>query len=322
VNLKQLAGSALAGLALVGAGSAHAAFPDKPITIVVPFPAGGTNDIIARTLSARLMKELKQTVVVENRPGAGGNIGAQDVARSPADGYNLLLSTAGPLSINQHLYKNAGYDPVTSFAPIALIASVPIMLVSNPAAPFTNVAGMIAYAKANPGKLSYGSQGNGTTSHLTMELLKSKTQINLTHIPYRGSAPASTDLMGGVIQVMFDNSPSTLPFVKSGKMRALGVATDKRVKGMDDIPTVAETVPGFSSQAWFGLVAPAHTPDAIVALLNKTVNKILASDEYRKELANSGTDPLGGSTADFAKFQQEEAVKWGKIVDAAGIKLD
>jgi tripartite-type tricarboxylate transporter receptor subunit TctC len=322
VNLKQLAGSALAGMALLGAGSAQAAFPDKPITIVVPFPAGGTNDIIARTLSVRLMKELKQTVVVENRPGAGGNIGAQDVARSDADGYILLLSTAGPLSINQHLYKNAGYDPVTSFAPIALIASVPIMLVSNPSAPFTTVAGMIAYAKANPGKLSYGSQGNGTTSHLTMELLKSKTQISLTHIPYRGSAPASTDLMGGVIQVMFDNSPSTLPFVKSGKMRALGVATDKRVKGMDDIPTVAETVPGFSSQAWFGLVAPAHTPDATVALLNKTVNKILASDEYRKELANSGTDPLGGSTADFAKFQKEEAVKWGKIVDAAGIKLD
>ncbi len=322
MQIKSFALGTFAAALLATSASALAAFPEKPITFVVPFPPGGTTDIIARTLAAKLGEELKQTVVVENRPGAGGNIGAQSVARAQADGYTLLLSTAGPLSINQHLYKNPGYDPVSSFAPVALIAAVPIMLVANPSAPFKTTAELIAYAKANPGKISYGSQGNGTTSHLTMELLKTQAGIQLVHIPYRGSAPAATDLIGGTIQVMFDNSPSTLPFVQAGKMRALAVASEKRVPGLDNIPAVSETVPGFSSQAWFGLVAPAATPAATVAILNQAVNKILASDEYKKVLAKSGTDPLGGSPADFAKYRDAETIKWGKIVKASGTQLD
>ncbi|MBX6318359.1 tripartite tricarboxylate transporter substrate binding protein [Pigmentiphaga sp.] len=314
---------ALTALALVAASAcAHAAYPEKPITFVVPFPPGGTTDIIARTLAARVGAELKQTVIVENRPGAGGNVGAQSVARAQPDGYTLLLSTAGPLSINQHLYKNPGYDPVTSFAPVALLAAVPIMLVANPSAPFKTVAELIDYARKNPNKLSYGSQGNGTTSHLTMELLKTQAGINIQHIPYRGSAPAATDLMAGVVQVMFDNSPSTLPYVKAGKMHGLGVASPKRVKGMEDLPSVSETLPGFASEAWFGLVAPAGTPEATVDLLNKTINKVLASAEYKEELAKSGTQPLGGTPADFARYRDAETAKWGKIVQAAGIKLD
>ncbi|OVZ60662.1 LacI family transcriptional regulator [Pigmentiphaga sp. NML080357] len=307
---------------LAAAVPAHAAYPEKPITFVVPFPPGGTTDIIARSLAARLGAELKQTVIVENRPGAGGNVGAQGVARAQPDGYTLLLSTAGPLSINQHLYKNPGYDPATSFAPVALVAAVPIMLVANPSAPFKTAAELIDYARKHPDKLSYGSQGNGTTSHLTMELLKTQAGVSIQHIPYRGSAPAATDLMGGVVQVMFDNSPSTLPFVKAGKMRALGVASPKRVKGMDDLPSLSETLPGFASEAWFGLVAPAATPAATVDILNKAINRILSSAEYRQELANSGTEPLGGTPADFAKYRDAETAKWGKIVQAAGIKLD
>jgi len=312
----------LAAAMLAAGASAHAGYPEKPITFVVPFPPGGTTDIIARSLAARLGTELRQTVVVENRPGAGGNIGAQAVARAQPDGYTLLLSTAGPLSIHQHLYKNPGYDPATSFAPVALVAAVPIMLVANPSAPFKTVAELVDYARKHPGKLSYGSQGNGTTSHLTMELLKTQAGIGIQHIPYRGSAPAATDLMGGVVQVMFDNSPSTLPFVKGGKMRALGVASPKRVKGMEDIPAVAETLPGFTSEAWFGLVAPASTPAATVDTLNKAVNKILSSAEYKQELATSGTEPLGGTPADFAKYRSAEAAKWGDIVRAADIRLD
>ncbi|MDB6000602.1 MAG: tripartite tricarboxylate transporter substrate binding protein, partial [Rhizobacter sp.] len=198
-------------------------FPSRPLTIVVPFPPGGTTDILARSVAEGMGRELKQTVVVDNRSGAGGNVGAEMVARAKPDGYTLLVTTAGPLSINQHLYKRLGYDPVKDFAPIGMLASVPIMLVSNPAQPFKTVAELIAYAKANPGKLTYGSQGNGTTSHLTMELLKSQAGIDLVHVPYRGSAPAATDLIGGTINVMFDNSPSTLPFVEAGRMRGLGV---------------------------------------------------------------------------------------------------
>lgn len=323
MTISPLASVLVASLTIAASmASAHAAFPEKPITMVVPFPAGGTTDLIARQLASRMGAELKQTIVVENRPGAGGNVGSAAVARAQPDGYTVLLSTAGPLSINQHLYKDPGYNPVTSFTPIALVASVPIMLVANPSAPFKTVAELIAYAKANPNKISYGSQGNGTTSHLTMELLKTQAGIGLMHVPYRGSAPAATDLMGGTIQVMFDNSPSTLPYVKADRMRPLGVASEKRVKGLDDLPAISETVKGFSSTAWFGLVAPAETPPAVANRLNKVLNDVLASAAFRKELAASGGEPMGGSAADFARFRDAETIKWGEIVKAAGIKLD
>lgn len=222
---------ALCGVALAAAfGASYAqSFPERPITLVVPFPPGGTTDILARAIAEKMTRDLKQTVLVENRSGAGGNTGADLVAKSKPDGHTLLLSAAGPLSINQHLYARQSYDPLRDFAPVSLLAAVPIMLVSNPQRPFQNLSEFIAYAKANPGKLSYGSQGNGTTSHLTMELLKRRAGLEITHVPYRGSAPASTDLMGGQIDIMFDNSPSTLPHVQSQKMRGLAVASSKRV---------------------------------------------------------------------------------------------
>src|SRR5690606_15936644 len=199
---------------------------------------------------------------------------------------------------------------------------VPIMLVSTPSAPFKTVAELIEYAKQNPGKISYGSQGNGTTSHLTMELLKTTLDLKMQHIPYRGSAPASADLMGGYVSVMFDNSPSTLPFVQSGKMHGLGIASEQRVDSMKDLPAISETVPGFASEAWFGIVAPANTPDAVIEQLNKATNSMLSNEDFRAVLDKSGTQPLGGSVADFVKFRDAEIEKWGKIVKQAGVKLD
>ncbi|MDB5840256.1 MAG: tripartite tricarboxylate transporter substrate binding protein [Herminiimonas sp.] len=308
--------------ALLLSVSAWAQYPNQTITLVVPFPPGGTTDVIARVLAERMTRELKQTVVVENRGGAGGNLGTQFVARAPANGYTLLVSTAGPLSINHNLYANAGYDPVKNFAPVALLAHVPIMLVTNPSTPFKTVQDMLTYAKANPGKLFYGSQGNGTTSHLTMELLKFKTGTSIEHVPYRGSAPAATDLIGGAIQVMFDNSPTTLPQVRANRMRALGVATKSRVKGMDDIPAIAETVKGFESVAWFGLVAPAGTPPDIVKRLNGVVNQILAQQDVREKFAATGVDLAGGTPQDLADFMASEIAMWAQVIKTAKIKVD
>ncbi|UHL63783.1 tripartite tricarboxylate transporter substrate binding protein [Paralcaligenes sp. KSB-10] len=312
---------AAALLAIPAAPSQAAAYPSEPISIVVPFPPGGTTDLVARVLAEKLALQLKQSVIVKNRQGAGGNIGAAEVARAKPDGYTLLLSSAGPLSINQQLYANPGYDPIKDFAPVSLVASVPIMLVSNPKAPFTTLAGLIAYAKAHPGQLSYGSQGSGTTSHLTMELLKLDAGIDLQHIPYRGSAPAAADLIGGQIQVMFDNSPTTLPQVKAGTMRALGVASSHRIPEMKNIPAIAEIVPGFESEAWFGLVAPAGTPAQTVDTLNAAVRRVLADPAVISRFRAVGVNLVGDSPSEFRRFIQAEVGKWGKIIKATGLKL-
>jgi tripartite-type tricarboxylate transporter receptor subunit TctC len=318
-RLAALAGAALASLAL---GASAQSFPTKPITLVVPFPPGGSTDIVARAVAEGMGRELKQSVIVENRAGAGGNLGAEAVVRAQPDGYTLLVSTAGPLAINHHLYSRQSYQPSRDFAPVALLGSVPIMLVTGPQQPFKTVAELIAHAKANPGKLSYGSQGNGTTSHLTMELLKSQAGIFMVHVPYRGSAPAATDLMGGQVHVMFDNSPSTLPFVQGGKMRALGVANPRRVPAMKDIPAIAETVKGFDSAAWFALVAPAKTPPEVVRALNAAVNATLKRPDVREKFAASGAELAGGTPEDLAKFMRQESDKWQRVVRAANVKLD
>jgi len=317
--LRALAGAALAGLLPVAA--AQAAYPERAITIVVPFPAGGTTDVVARVLADKLSGIFKQSVIVENRQGAGGNIGAAYVARAKADGYTLLVSSAGPLSINQQLYANPGYDPARDFAPVSLLASVPIMLAANPQAPYTSVAELIAYAKQHPGSIAYGSQGSGTTSHLTMELLKLEAGIDLQHIPYRGSAPAATDLIGGQIQVMFDNSPTTYPQVRAGAMRALGVASAQRITSMKDIPAIAETVPGFESEAWFGLVAPAGTPEDVVRDLNAAVRQVLADPAVIKRFDEVGVRLVGDTPQAFGQFIQAEMAKWGKIIQATGLRL-
>ena len=315
----------LAGIAVVGslstATALAASYPERAIKIVVPFPAGGTTDVVARVLAEKMSTILKQSCIVENLQGAGGNIGAANVARAKADGYTLLVSSAGPLSINQQLYANPGYNPTQDFSPVSLLATVPIMLVANSKVPFRSVGELIEYAKSHPGDISYGSQGSGTTSHLTMELFKQETGIDLQHIPYRGSAPAATDLIGGQIQVMFDNSPTTYPQVQSGTMRALGVASLKRVDGMKDIPAIAETVPGFESEAWFGLVAPAGTPDSVVDTLNAAVRQVLSNPEVIERFNEVGVRLVGDSPKAFGQFIQTEQEKWGKIIKATGLKL-
>lgn len=294
----------------------------KAATIIVPFPAGGTTDIIARTMAEGLGRELGQTFIVENKPGAGGNVGAEFVARAKPDGSTLMVSTAGPLAINPHLYARLGYDPLKDFTSIGKLATVPIMLVANPQQPFTNVAEFIAYAKAHPGKLSYGSQGNGTTSHLTMELLKNQAGIQITHIPYRGSAPAANDLMGGVVQVAFDNSPSTLPFVQSGRMRALGIASAKRSPQLKELPAISETVPGFESDAWFAIVGPNGMSVEMQARLNAAMNKTLQRPDLQARFTALGVTLVGGTPQVLSQFIREENDKWAKVIKAANVQLD
>ena len=316
VRLRRICGAVL--LAAVTTTS----WAQKAATIIVPFPAGGTTDIIARTMAEGLGRELGQTFIVENKPGAGGNEGAEFVARAKPDGNTLMVSTAGPLAINPHLYARLGYDPLKDFTSIGKLATVPIMLVANPQQPFTNVAEFIAYAKAHPGKLSYGSQGNGTTSHLTMELLKNQAGIQITHIPYRGSAPAANDLMGGVVQVAFDNSPSTLPFVQSGRMRALGIASAKRSPQLKELPAISETVPGFESDAWFAIVGPNGMSAEMQARLNAAMNKTLQRPDLQARFTALGVTLVGGTPQVLSQFIREENDKWAKVIKAANVQLD
>jgi tripartite-type tricarboxylate transporter receptor subunit TctC len=304
--------------------AAHAqAFPTKPITIVVPFSAGGTTDILARVIGQYMSKDLGQPVIVDNRAGAGGNIGAQNVARAAADGYTLLMGTVGTHAINQSLYKKMAFDPVKDFAPLSRVALVPNLLVANPAQPFKNVKELIAYAKANPGKVTFGSSGSGSSIHLSGEMFQQMAGVEMQHIPYKGSAPAVTDLLGGQIAVMFDNMPSAIGHVKAGKLRALAVTTPKRSPALPDVPTIAEAgVPGYSATSWFGLLAPAHTPAPVLAKLNASILKALADPDVKKKMAEQGAEPYGEKPEQFAEFIRSETAKWGKIVKQSGATAD
>lgn len=300
-----------------------APYPAKPIKLVVPFAAGGTTDILGRAAAAELTKAGMQTIV-ENRPGAGGNIGAEMVAKSAPDGYTLLMGTVGTHGINQSLYGRLPYDPVKDFAPVTLLAMVPNVLVVHPALPVGGVSDLIALAKSKPGKLNYASSGNGTSIHLSGELFKSMTGTYMTHIPYRGSAPALTDLIGGQADLMFDNLPSALPHIKSGKLRALGVTSGNPSPALPGVPTIAEAGPvrGYEATSWFGVLAPAGTPSDIVLKLQQTLSKALASPEMREKLVSQGAEPVGDTPEQFARHIQAETAKWAKVVQASGAKVD
>ena len=305
------------------AQTASAAYPTKPIRLVVPFVAGGTTDILGRAAAAELTKAGMQTVV-ENRPGAGGNIGAEMVAKAAPDGYTLLVGTVGTHGINQSLYGKLPYDPIKDFAPITLLATVPNVLVVHPSLPAKNVKELIDLAKSKPGKLNYASSGNGTSIHLSAELFKTMTGTFMTHIPYRGSSAALTDLVGGQAELMFDNLPSALPYIKSGKLRALGVTSDKRSPALPDVPTIAEAGPikGYEASSWFGVLAPAGTPKEIVDKLHQTLSKALGTPELREKLVSQGADPVGNTPDQFAEHIQKETAKWSKVVKASGAKID
>jgi tripartite-type tricarboxylate transporter receptor subunit TctC len=322
---------AVAALALVAAGPGQAqapVWPAKPVRIIVPFPPGGTTDIVARSIGVELQRMWQQPVVIENRAGAGGNIGAEAVAKSAPDGYTLLMGTVGTHAINAALFAQSGtkmpFDPARDFVPITLAAGVPNVMVINPKLPVNSVAEFIAYAKARPGQLNMASSGNGTSIHLTGELFKTVTGVYMVHFPYRGSAPAVTDLIAGNMNVMFDNLPSALPHIKSGRLKALAVTSRTRSPALPDVPTIEEAagLKGFDASSWFGLFAPAGTPRTVVDKIQADVAKALAQPAVRERFIGQGADP-GGSTPDqFAAFIRAETDKWTRVVKFSGAKVD
>src|SRR5438132_4050329 len=323
-NMRILQRGALAALlALVALGASAQAYPTRPIRLVVPFPAGGTTDILARAAGQKLTESLGQSVIVDNRPGAAGNIGADIVAKSAPDGYTLLMGTVGTHAINASLYSKMPYDHVKDFTPVVLVAAVPNVLEVNPALPVNSVADLIKLAKAKPGQINFASSGSGTSIHLSGELFKTMAGVDMTHIPYKGSAPAITDLIGGQVQVMFDNLPSSLQFIKAGKLRAIAVTSAKRAPALPDVPTIAESgLPGFEASSWFGIVAPAGTPPAIIARINNDVDQWLQSNEAKEKLLAQGAIPAGGTPEQFAAHILAETEKWAKGVKASGAKVD
>ncbi len=307
-------------LGFQGLASAQGAYPNKPLRLVVTFPTGGAPDILARLFSEKA--QLGQPIVVDNKPGAGGNIGADIVARSAGDGYTLVLGTVGTHAINGSLYEKIPYDMVKQFSPVSLIASAPNLLVVNNDLPVKSVADLITYMKANPNKLSFGSPGIGTSVHVSGELFKSMTGTQMTHAPYKGRQYAIPDLMGGSIQLMFDNMPSALPMVREGKLRALAVTTAKRSNAAPEIPTVGETIPGFEATTWFAMFAPANTPRAVVDRLNAEVQRVYRLPEVQERLKSLGLDAVLSSPEELARYQTSEIAKWAKVVKDSGARAE
>jgi tripartite-type tricarboxylate transporter receptor subunit TctC len=295
------------------------AYPTRPVRIVVGLAPGGTNDFVARLMGQWLSERLGQQFVIENRPGAGGNIGTEAVVRAPADGYTLLLVGAWS-AFNATLYAKLNYNFIRDIAPVASIGRVPLVMVVNPSVPAKTVPEFIAFAKANPGKISMASAGNGTTPHVAGELFKMMAGVDLIHVPYRGNGPAITDLLGGQVQVLFAGAPESIEHIRAGRLRPLAVTDTTRLEVLSDIPTVAEFVPGYEASAWFGVGAPRNTPAEIIHSLNKEINAALADPNMKARLADLGGTVLAGSPADFGKLIAEETEKWGKVIRAANIK--
>jgi tripartite-type tricarboxylate transporter receptor subunit TctC len=326
-----LSAAALGGLGALAAAPlawAQGAWPNKPVRIIVPFAPGGTTDILARALAPELSRAFGQSFVVDNRAGAGGNIGSEAVAKSPADGYTLLMGTVGTHGINRSLYDKLPFDPVKDFVPISLVAAVPNVMVINTdkakALGINNVRDFIRYAKANPGRLNMASSGNGTSIHLAGELFKSMTGTYMVHFPYRGSGPALMDMVAGNMDVMFDNLPSAMPHIRSGRLRALAVTSAERSGALPEVPTVEEAggLKGFDASSWFGLLAPAGTPADIVNRVQQETAKALATPAMKEKLLAQGAIPSGNTPAEFARLIDSEIRKWAQVVKVSGAKVD
>ena len=301
-------------------------WPAKPVRIIVPFPPGGSADLMPRAVAEKLAEKWGQPVIVENRPGASGNIGADAVFRAEPDGYTLLSGPPPPLVINKLLYAKLSYDPA-QFVPITVIGAIPNVLLVHPKTNVSTVKEFIALARANPGKLNYASQGSGSTSHLTAELFKTMAggaegPLSITHVPYKGTAPALADLLGGQIEMMCDNLGVSLPHVRAGKLRALGVASTKRVKALPDVPALAETLPGFEAVAWFGIVAPPKTPAAIAEKVSAGVREALALPDVQRRLSELSAEPMGLTPAETAAYMKRETERWAGVIKSAGVKVD
>ena len=298
-------------------------YPAKALRLIVPFPPGGPADALARLVGDKLSASLGKAVVVDNRPGAGGNIGMELGARSAPDGYTLVLAPAGNLTVNPFLYRNVPYDVGRDFAPVTVIAAVPNVLVVHPSVPAKSVAELVRHAKAHPGTLNYSSPGNGSGAHLAGELFKSMTGVDIVHIPFNGIAPAVTAVVGGQVQIMFAGAPSALPQVKAGRLVALGVASPKRIAAAPELPTVAESgLPGFDVTSWYSIVVPSGTPNDIVARLRSEIASALTQPDVQEKLAGLGAEPIGNTPAEFAAMLKVETAKWGKIVKDANIQVE
>ncbi|MBL8363319.1 MAG: tripartite tricarboxylate transporter substrate binding protein [Rubrivivax sp.] len=302
-------------------GTLAADYPTKPVKWVVPYPPAGTTDVLARIVAQWFTEKLGQTFVIDNKAGAGNNIGVEFVVNSPADGYTMLLVNPAN-GINATLYKNLNFNFIRDIAPVAGLVRAPNVMVVNPKFPAKTVAEFIAHCKANPGKVNMASSGSGTSVHLSGELFKSMTGCNMTHVPYKGAGPALQDLMGGQVDVIFDNLPSSAGHIKSGRLRALAVTSEQREPSLPDVPTVAETVPGYEATAWFGIGMPKNTPRAVIDVINAETNKALADPKMRERLAELGGRPIPGTPEDFAKVIAAETAKWAKVVIASGAKVE
>jgi len=316
---------ALAALALVALATAAPAqdYPAKPIRLIVPFPPGGGTDIAARTVANKLSETVKWTFVVENKPGAGGNLGVEQAVKSPADGYTLVIGQTSNLAINPTLYAKLPYDPLKDLSPVALIVSAPVVFVVATNSPYKSLGDLVAAAKRDPGAVSFASPGNGTVSHLAGEFLQRSAGVKFTHVPYKGAAQAMTDLLGGQVQSFMSSVPSALAQIRGGRLRAIAVTSAKRAAQMPDVPTIAESgYPGFEAITWYGLLAPAGTPVVIIARLNAELNRVLETPDVRERLATEGGEVLGGSPERFASLLKADQAKWGRVVKESGAKVD
>ena len=312
----------LCALALPAAAQDAANFPVRPMRIVVPYPAGGTADILPRVVGEKLSTRWHQPVVVENRAGAGGNIGAEAVAKALPDGYTLLATPPAPLTINLNLYSKLAFNP-SAFVPVTVLAIVPNVLLVNPKVPANTVQELIAYARANPDKLNYASQGSGSTSHLTAEMFKAMAGVRITHVPYKGTSPALTDLLGGQVDMMFDNLGVSLQQIRSGKLKVLAVGSDRRVAALPGVPTVAESgLPGFVGVTWFGVVAPPKTPAEIAAKISAAIAETLKNPDVQRRLQDLSAEAVGNTPAQMAIFMKDDAERWRKVIQAASVKVD
>jgi len=316
-------GAALVAIVALSGGVAAQDYPTRTVKVIVPFPPGGPADALARLIGDKLSVSLRKPVVVDNRPGAGGNIGMELGAKSAPDGHTLVLAPAGNLTVNPALYSSVPYDVARDFAPVTVIASVPNVLVVHPSVPAKSVAELIQYAKAHPGTLNYSSPGNGSGAHLAGQLFKSMARIDIVHIPFNGIAPAVGAVVGGQVQVMFAGTPSALPQVKAGRLVPLGVASSKRIAAAPELPTLDESgLPGFDVTSWYGIVAPAATPHDIIARLQTEITGALSQPDVREKLAALGAEPIGNTPAEFATMITVETAKWGKIVKDANIHVE
>jgi tripartite-type tricarboxylate transporter receptor subunit TctC len=310
--------SAVLAAAFTASGASAQVWPTKPVRVVVAFTAGGTTDLLARAVGQQLSEKLKQQFVIDNKPGAGGNLGTELVVRAPADGYTLIVNSVGPIAVNPTLFPKLGYNPLTDLVPIVQIAEVPNVLVVNPAVPARTLDEFVAYAKANPGKLNYGSTGVGTSSHLSGFILAKRAGFEATHVPYKG-ADALRDLVAGRIQFMFATIPSVVQQINAGALRAIAVSSAKRSRSLPEVPTVAERgYPGFEAGSWFGFFAPKGTPPEVIATLNAAVNEIIAVSATQAQMIREGADPAGGTPQQFAEFVEREYEKWRVIVRESG----